>query len=161
MDGVSSPPDGDENDGQAEDGDGDGGDREGEEGEVRVESHTEATMKGIIHTTATIEASGADTAVTETVLAVGAGAQLFPGKGGPYHSSSTPTPTIGDAVQEEVDGVAHDVRVAAGNARDVAGELGAQVVRARAEVEGAAGRLGAREGGERARRGWRSRVFDL
>ncbi|KAF7976112.1 hypothetical protein HWV62_7545 [Athelia sp. TMB] len=158
MENVSPSPE-DENDENE-----DGHDEEG--AEVIVESHTETTMKGIVHTTATIQpgppsSEHGEPAVTETVLAVGAGAQLFPGKGGPYHDASSPPPTVSDVVQEEVSGVKDDVIVAVGKAKGVAVGVGEQAVRAREDVENAAGRLGAREGEQRARKGWRSRVFDI
>ena len=158
MENVSSSPE-DEND-ETED------EHDVEGAEVIVESHTEATMKGIVYTTETIQPalSSSDLdepVVTETVLAVGAGAQLFPGKGGPYHDASSPPPTVSDVMQEEVNGVKGDVIVAVGKAKGVAVGVGEQAVRAREDVENAAGRLGAREGEQRARKGWRSRVFDI
>lgn len=155
MNSVLSLPDDNEGEGSADE----RTDGDGLVEEVRVESHTNATMKGIIHTTETIvdpastsSAPDAEPEITKTVIAVGAGAQLFPGKGGPH--SSTPPLTISDFVQEEVDGVKQDVQTAAAQTKDAAGDvtaMGAQASRAREGVDRAARRLGLREGGERAR----------
>ncbi|CAK5272937.1 unnamed protein product, partial [Mycena citricolor] len=64
-------------------------------------SHTDATFKGIIHTTMTVPEND-DDPVEETVLAVGGGAQLFPNKGVPESAGPSVLDTVVDGARELV-----------------------------------------------------------
>ncbi|KII94499.1 hypothetical protein PLICRDRAFT_181694 [Plicaturopsis crispa FD-325 SS-3] len=115
---------------------------EGED-EVKTESRTEAHLNGVTHV---VEAEGGE----ETVLALGMGAQILPGKGGP-HGDEGP-PTLGDVVDEAAEEVIRGV----GEAVDVA-----ERVHVREFVEHAGERLEERTLAEDGRAGWRSAAFDF
>ncbi|KAL0945708.1 hypothetical protein HGRIS_014856 [Hohenbuehelia grisea] len=160
---------------------------------VRVKSSTRATLKGVVHTTTTTHLAAPDAvaganpppesldvlrgpeleptidSVQQTTIAVGAGPQLFPGKGGPYDPtvSSSPTPMT-DVVGE----IATEITTAAGETVEQAAHIADQVddVRrgvertaesVREDIERAGAREEARERAERRREGWRSRAFDV
>ncbi|KAJ6486848.1 hypothetical protein C8R45DRAFT_996226 [Mycena sanguinolenta] len=124
-----------------------------------VETHTESTFKGIIHTTTTLpEDPGASSPMEETVLAVGGGAQLFPNKGGPYGvEEATATEIAREAVEEIHDAVNH----AAGKTKEVAEAVQDDAVQMRVDLDRAEQRKMDRERFERYRGGWRSHAFDL
>lgn len=141
---------------------GDVTEEEGEEPPL-VESNTTATLKGIVHTTTTQQHPSASSPPTpsETVLAVGAGAQLFPNKGVPHSPSLSPSAAAANIAREVVD-EAEEAIEAVG---DVVGGMveGAvdDAARMRDDVNDAEVRFGARERVEKKRNGWRSSVFNL
>ncbi|KIM78340.1 hypothetical protein PILCRDRAFT_824550, partial [Piloderma croceum F 1598] len=128
-----------------------------------VESNTAATLKGIVHTTTTQQHPSASSPPTpsETVLAVGAGAQLFPNKGVPHSPPLSPSTAAANVAREVVD-EAEEAIEAVG---DVVGGIveGAvdDAARMRVDVDNAEVRFEARESVEKRRKGWRSSVFNL
>ncbi|KAJ7800327.1 hypothetical protein B0H14DRAFT_2465465 [Mycena olivaceomarginata] len=126
---------------------------------VKVETHTDSTFKGIIHTTTILpEDPGASSPVEETVLAVGGGAQLFPHKGGPYGVDEV---TAVEVAREAVDEIQEAVTNSAGKTREVVETVEEDAVRIRGDLERADQRKMDRERFERRRGGWRSHAFDL
>ncbi|KAJ7128106.1 hypothetical protein C8R46DRAFT_972805 [Mycena filopes] len=124
-----------------------------------VETHTEPTFKGFIHTTITLpDDSDAPSPPEETILAIGGGAQLFPNKGGPYDVDE---PTVAEVAREAVEEVQEAVVESVGKTREVVEAAEDEAVRIRGEFERAEERKIAREKFERHRGGWRSRAFDL
>ncbi|RDB27511.1 Uncharacterized protein C32A11.02c [Hypsizygus marmoreus] len=146
------------------------------DGELDVETltSTKATMKGIVHTTTTIPRSDAEDQVTEasasssspssplppvqgqteTSIAVGGGAMLFPDKAGAYAGDDSSDPPVVDEVLE-------GVRGAVGNVEDVVESGVESAVRMRGEMEQAEERHEERMEVEGRRVGWRSRAFDF
>jgi hypothetical protein len=108
-------------------------------------------MKGIVRTTTTQPSNGA-IQPSETVLAIAEGAQLFPGKAGPYCEDDGEE--VGSDVGEAVMGVVSKTR-------SIVGGIAGGVVSGREDL-GSAQTMGKlREREERQRHGWRSQVFDL
>jgi hypothetical protein len=131
-----------------------------------VESNTTATLKGIVYTTTTQPhpSSSSPATPSETVLAVGAGTQLFPNKGGPHnepYSASSPWTTAAELARETMDEMGEAVEAVGDAAKGVADEVVDAAVKAREDVEGAKERFEERECVERGRKGWESSVFDL
>ncbi|KAI0369621.1 hypothetical protein BV20DRAFT_1077187 [Pilatotrama ljubarskyi] len=170
--------------GKAED-DLDGSGDDGTEGDMEVdvdaedaplvETHTHATAKGIVRQTITHApgtscegdaASPGAGAGAESVLTIGIGAQVLPGKGVPYRTEGAPHEEsewegVKARTAEEARGALEDV-VEGGERleEDVrAGVEGAQ--RTREEVREAARRADVRNRVEGRRGGWRSRAFDF
>ncbi|KAF7350504.1 hypothetical protein MVEN_01356000 [Mycena venus] len=124
-----------------------------------VETHTEPTFKGIIHTTTTLaEDPSASSSPEETIVAIGGGAQLFPHKGGPYGVEEV---TAGEVAREAVDEIQEAVNQSAGKTKEVIGVVEDEAVRIRGDFERAEERKVDRERFERRRGGWRSHAFDL
>ncbi len=146
---------------------------EEQEAESHTETHTTATLKGIVHTSVIrpsdepeAHASGSASPSTiqhegeqKTVLAIGLGAQILPGKGEPLEldpdarQTVEPSQVARDAL-EDVQGAMDDVRERVGEGVKKAGN-------ARGAVEGAERRMERRMGKEVRRGGWRSKAFDL
>ncbi|KAL1761010.1 hypothetical protein FB107DRAFT_269712 [Schizophyllum commune] len=93
--------------------------------EVVQESHTEATVAGVIHTTVTKPAHGEDSEVDsedeedgeETIIAIGGAPQLFPGKAGP-HDAEDESGGVGEVVDEVAEDTRSVVEKAAASTRD-------------------------------------------
>ncbi|RPD68333.1 hypothetical protein L226DRAFT_617588 [Lentinus tigrinus ALCF2SS1-7] len=132
--------------------------------EPLVETRTRATVQGIVRTTVTQASPSAEP--EESVLAVGIGAQVLPGRGGPYGASAPEVLEDGmegvkvRATEEARDAVG-DVAGAEEYAEEVVREGVRRAVMVREDVEGARGRGEVRERVERRRKGWRSAVFDF
>ncbi|KAJ6571811.1 hypothetical protein B0H19DRAFT_1131376 [Mycena capillaripes] len=124
-----------------------------------VETHTQPTFKGIIHTITTLpDDPSSSTPPEETVLAVGGGAQLFPHKGGPYGAEEI---TAGELAREAVDDMQEAVNQSVGKTREVVETVEDEAIRIRGDLERAEERKIDRERFERYRGGWRSHAFDL
>ncbi|KAJ7131712.1 hypothetical protein C8R43DRAFT_1239737 [Mycena crocata] len=126
-----------------------------------VTTHTETTLKGIVHTTTTLPPDGSNPSAAsspeQTVLAVGGAAQLFPHKGGPYGEGEV---TAGDVAREAADEIQEAVDRSVGKTREVVGAVEEGSVRMRDDIERAEQRKMDRERLEKERGGWRSEVFD-
>lgn len=134
---------------------------------VQVESHTTATLKGIIHTTTTItsqlepDADESDSSLLpvpepeESILAIGGGAQLFPNKGGPYAYGERED-TADEMVEEVIDELEEGVEIVKAKTLDAVEEA----VEVRQNIERADDRRLEREHAEGLKKGWRSLVFD-
>jgi hypothetical protein len=135
---------------------------EGEEPPL-IESSTTATLKGIVHTTTTQQHPSASSPPTpsEAVLAVGAGAQLFPNKGVLHSPPPSPSMAAAKVAREVVDEAEETIEAVS----DVVGGIveGAvdDAARMRDDVNDAEVRFGERESVEKKRKGWRSSVFNL
>ncbi|TRM65962.1 hypothetical protein BD626DRAFT_486348 [Schizophyllum amplum] len=125
---------------------------------VVEESHTQATVAGVIHTTVTKPANGAnsDDEGDETVIAVGGAPQLFPDKGGP-HDGHEDT----GGVREIVGEVAQDARSAIGSAAVNTHEAVRGAREVRAEMRHSRRRREARQHLDGKTRGWMSDAFDV
>jgi hypothetical protein len=124
-----------------------------------VETHTQSTFKGIIHTTTTLpDDPSSSSPPEETVLAIGGGAQLFPHKGGPYGAEEV---TAGEVAREAVDEMQEALDKSVGKTREVVEAAGDQAIRIRDDLERAEERKMERERFEKHRGGWRSHAFDL
>ncbi|TFK78450.1 hypothetical protein K466DRAFT_77956 [Polyporus arcularius HHB13444] len=139
-------------------------DDDADETEPLVETHTRATVQGVVRTTVTQASPSAEP--EESVLAVGIGAQILPGKGGPYGASAPEV--LEDGVEgvkvralEETREVVEDVARAEAGAEEAVREGVERAVRVREELDGARGRGQVRERVERRRKGWRSAAFDV
>lgn len=113
----------------------------GVDGPPLVEGHTTTTLKGIVHTTTTQPhpSSSSPSTPSTNILAVGAGAQLFPGKGGAYNEPTTsPAEVARTAVSELEEDVRNVMNATIGVISDSVG----------------------REVAESVKSGWRSRAFD-
>ncbi|EJF65616.1 hypothetical protein DICSQDRAFT_133225 [Dichomitus squalens LYAD-421 SS1] len=146
-------------------------DEDGDEETPLVETHTRATARGVIRTTVIQDSASTGADPEESVLAVGIGPQILPGKGGPYSErSSQDSDSLADDLSLK------DARVrATEEARDAAGEVTQaqesaeeslradveQVVQMREEITGAEARGEVRTRVERKKKGWRSAAFDL
>jgi hypothetical protein len=131
-----------------------------------VESNTTATLKGVVRTTTTQQCPSASSPPTpsETVLAVGAGAQLFPNKGVPYDPQSptlAPSMAAAKVAREVVDEAEANVAAVSDVVDEMVEGATDDVARMRENVEGAEARFEEREHAERRKKGWRSSVFDL
>ncbi|KAI0746172.1 hypothetical protein C8Q76DRAFT_706217 [Earliella scabrosa] len=134
---------------------------EDDENEPLVETHTRATMQGIVRTTVTQASPSAEPG--ESVLAVGIGAQVLPGKGGPYGASA---PEVLEDIQgvqvrgrEEARDALQDVEAAGKRLEEAVREGVGRAVREREEVEEAGTRGQVRTRIEREQMGWRSSAF--
>ncbi|KAK7046706.1 hypothetical protein R3P38DRAFT_2607706 [Favolaschia claudopus] len=124
-----------------------------------VETRTQPTFKGIIHTTTTLPADpSASSPLEETVVAIGGDAQLFPGKGGPYGTEEV---TTADVAREVVGEIQETVRHSVGKAKEVVEAVEDDAVQIRSDLERAQGRKMDRERFEKYRGGWRSNAFDV
>ncbi|KAH9932567.1 uncharacterized protein B0H18DRAFT_1115809 [Fomitopsis serialis] len=130
-----------------------------EENNEHVETHTTATLKGVVRTTVTQHSPEVSRPPTpdETVLAVGVVPQILPGKGGPadeldenheYGTRDVAREALGE-VQERVDDAEESLQQAA-----------ERMVEVRESIDEAALREQVIERLERKKSGWRSRVFD-
>lgn len=133
------------------------------EGIPFIETHTSATTKGIVRTTVVYPDTPADdealpSPIEETTFALGVGAQILPGKAGPYESDGSQQGVYGtrelardalDQVQARVDEMM--------DAEEAAVQRGAE---ARDNVTAAARREQQREHREVRKAGWRSNAFD-
>ncbi|KAL5528669.1 hypothetical protein ACEPAF_7805 [Sanghuangporus sanghuang] len=141
-----------------------------EEQEVYTETHTEATLTGVVRTTLEQpepEPQNEAPLPTENSLSVGLGAQLLPGKGEPTtlgverESPQEAAHKVAETAREAVEDVQAKVHHAKEGIEDV-GRRGIQeAVRVRRLAEEAGERMENQERRERRRRGWRSRAFDL
>ena len=126
-----------------------------------IESHTRIATKGIVRETATYSATDGSSStanralVDESTLAVGIGAQILPGKGGPHANEDTYGPR--DLARESLDEVQSRLDEIT-QAGEQASRQGADLRRG---MEQAERREQARENIERRGIGWRSRAFDL
>jgi hypothetical protein len=130
-----------------------------EESEPLVETDTQVTLKGVVRNTRTQTEpeSSSPPMPSETLLAVGVGAQILPGKGGPEGGVKPAADQARDALTELEDAAGN----AAGKAKIMGDEAVETAVNAREELEEASARMEVREDLERKKRGWRSRVFDF
>ncbi|TFY58408.1 hypothetical protein EVJ58_g6438 [Rhodofomes roseus] len=132
----------------------------GEEGgSEHVETHTTATLKGVVHTTVTHPPPGASRSQMpdETVLAVGVAPQILLGKGGPVEGPSKDEYGTRDMAREALSEVQ-------GRAEHVEGNLQEAVeatVQVREQVNEAAYSAQITERVEKGTMGWRSHVFDV
>ena len=130
-----------------------------------VETHTRATTQGFIRTTVTQAAPDAEQ--DESVLAVGVGAQVLPGKGETYGGASAPelldhdTENMQARAAEEAREAVGDVVRAQMRAEDGLITGVDSAMRAREAVVDAGMRGEVRARVERRRKGWRSPAFDL
>ncbi|KZT37835.1 hypothetical protein SISSUDRAFT_1120040 [Sistotremastrum suecicum HHB10207 ss-3] len=126
-----------------------------EEDQQRVESTTNTSLKGITYTTVTQDSPNASDPQSpqETIIAVGVGEQVLPGKGGPVDSDETPADVARESLQE-IDDQAHAL------AEEIQG-MEREAVRTRHEIEDAAERGTQRRRKEQKREGWKSSAFDL
>lgn len=149
---------------------------EGDEQDVYTESHTNATLRGIVHETYTqpeplaagiddnAEDESGQPPLQESTLAVGLSAQILPGKAEPLVARSSPGEVAKSVVkhaQETVDDVrelGEDIGV---RTSEVVDEGIVRAAGVRRELQSAEVRMRKREGFETRRRGWRSRAFDL
>ena len=122
---------------------------------VEDHSRTRTTAKGIVRETATY-AEGSSSPVDESVLAVGIGAQVLPGKGGP-HVEGQDHYGPGDLLQEGADEIESRTQQTS--------EAGHEALRQAAALRHGVERAEARERDSEARErrigGWRSRAFDF
>lgn len=133
-----------------------------EETPLIVDTHTTATTKGIVRSTVTYaaeaDAEESRSPIEESVLAIGIGEQILPGKGGP-HDANTNEDEYGprDIAREALDEIQSRVDQAV-EAEEVAGERSAEV---RRDMEDAAAREQRKERRESVKHGWRSDAFDI
>ncbi|KAI0744344.1 hypothetical protein C8Q80DRAFT_1107728 [Daedaleopsis nitida] len=160
---AGQPEDEDEDHGSGEDDlHGDEDENDGDETAPLAETHTHATVQGIVRTTVT--QASPDAEAEESVLAVGIRAQVLPGKGGPYGATSSSgfaVEEVGVRAREEAREAAGDVAAVEEEVEEGVREGVAKAVEVREEVRDAEARGEVRERVERRRRGWRSEVFDL
>lgn len=135
-----------------------------EENSIETHARTEATLKGIVYTTTTtvVQPGEADSSQpsqqeggqeqTESSVAIGVGAQLFPDKAGAYDEADE-EPILEQAIQGVVD-MAVEVE-------EVAEDVVEGAVNLRREIEDAEERREEVKKAESRRGGWRSRAFDL
>ncbi|KAI4529006.1 hypothetical protein K525DRAFT_230140 [Schizophyllum commune Loenen D] len=131
--------------------------------DVVQESHTDATVAGVIHTTVTKPAHEEDSEVDseeeegeETIIAIGGAPQLFPGKAGPHDAEDN----IG-GVEEVVEEVAEDTRSVVEKAAASTREAVRGAREIREELERSGKRKDARQRVDSKRRGWHSDAFDF
>ncbi|KAJ7190934.1 hypothetical protein GGX14DRAFT_546769 [Mycena pura] len=104
-----------------------------------VKTHTEPTFKGIIHTTTTApDDRSSSSSPEETVVAVGAGAQLFPNKGGAYGVEEA---TTSEVAQEAVGEIRQAIERGAGKTRESLEYVGVQNVGMIKDFHGLSGSL--------------------
>lgn len=126
----------------------------------KVTTHTEATLRGIIHTTETEPVSNGNAEEPEvTTIAIGVAPQILPGK------AAMPTDPTEEVVQEGRD-VIEEVEGAIGQAKNTAKDLIESVPaesQARVVYDKTRGRTNERRDMETAGQndGWRSGAFDL
>jgi len=123
---------------------------------VEVESRTTLGMKGIVRTTVTQPSNGS-AEPSETVLAIGGGAQLFPGLGGPYDEDEDEGVGVLQEARRDVEEAVLDV---VGGVRGAVEGVVDGAVRARKDLENAETRERLKEREERRKEGWRSQAFD-
>ncbi|KAF5383154.1 hypothetical protein D9615_004963 [Tricholomella constricta] len=144
--------------------------------EVETQTNTRATLKGVVHTTTTTTTTAATMTMdgthpesapseprqvqseTETSVAIGGGAMLFPDKAGAYgndeEDASANLARVLDQVAQGLEDTLENVGGVVESTVEGAAELGEEIERAeerrvrRKEVEGL-------------RDGWRSRAFDV
>ncbi|KAI0697282.1 hypothetical protein BC835DRAFT_1339033 [Cytidiella melzeri] len=129
-----------------------------------TETHSSVTAKGFVRTSVTYptqETNGTNTRspVEESVLAIGVGEQMLPGKGGPHDTRDDGESEYGprELAREALDQIQSRVD-------DVVEAEGAVVVRGaqvRQDVEDAAVRERRRERREATERGWKSDAFNI
>ncbi|KAI5897910.1 uncharacterized protein SCHCODRAFT_02696539 [Schizophyllum commune H4-8] len=132
--------------------------------DVVQESHTDATVAGLIHTTVLKPAHGEDSDVDsedfeegeETIIAIGGAPQLFPGKAGP-HDAEEDRGGVGEVVEEVAEDTRSAMEKAAASTREVV--RGAREVRE--ELERSGRRKAVRKKVDSRKRGWHSNAFDL
>lgn len=135
---------------------------EGEDAPL-IDTRTHATAKGVVIETATYtdepnEPSSSDRVpVDESVLAVGIGEQILPGKGGPHADSGEDAYGPRDVAREGLD----EIQSRMEDVTDAGHEALHQGTEMRRDVEHAAAREQDRERHERRKGGWRSSAFDF
>ncbi|KAL5485387.1 hypothetical protein ACEPAI_8029 [Sanghuangporus weigelae] len=143
---------------------------EDEEEEVYTETHTEATLTGVVRTTLEQpepEPQNEAPPPTENVISVGLSAQLLPGKGEPTtlgverESPQEAARKVAETAREAVDDVQGKVYHAKEGIEDARRRGMQEAVRVRRLAEETGERMEHQERRERKRRGWRSRAFDL
>ncbi|KAI0762170.1 hypothetical protein BD413DRAFT_606873 [Trametes elegans] len=133
-----------------------------------LETHTHVGVQGVVRKTVSHPPLGTDAEPEESVLAVGVGAQVLPGKGGPYGAPHPPARALegglegvqARAVLEAREAV-DDVARVEERAEDVVREGVEEVQRMREDVRDAEARADVRARLEGKRKGWRSCAFDL
>lgn len=143
------------------------------ESELVSESAIHATSKGLVRTSVTHPAedgaaaagngahqNGEAEVVEESAIAVGVGAQLLPGKGGPSSEGRGMDAVVEEAT-ETVDEVVETVEDAADKAKDVAENVREEVNEVKEELNEAGDVYNDTKGRERRVGGWRSEAFDL
>ncbi|KAL6303539.1 hypothetical protein BKA93DRAFT_735014 [Sparassis latifolia] len=124
-----------------------------------VETHTRATLQGMIRTTVTQPFPSLSDPPTpdESALAVGIGPQILPGKGGPVDGPRASEYGAVDITRGAMGELQGAVECTNGTVESIM----EQTAKVREEVEEARERGAIREGVERRRKGWKSRVFDM
>ncbi|KAL1697510.1 hypothetical protein GGG16DRAFT_107426 [Schizophyllum commune] len=132
--------------------------------DVVQESHTDATVAGLVHTTVTKPAHGEDSDVDsedeeegeETIIAIGGAPQLFPGKAGPHDvdDNSRGVEEVAGEVAQDAQSV---IEKAAASTREAV--RGAREMRE--ELERSGKRKEARRKVDGRRWGWHSDAFDF
>ncbi|KAL1737527.1 hypothetical protein EV714DRAFT_266328 [Schizophyllum commune] len=133
--------------------------------DVVQESHTDASVAGVIHTTVTKPAHGEVSEVDsedeedgeETIIAIGGAPQLFPGKAGPHDADED----RGGGVEEVVEEVAEDTRSAVEKVAASTREAVRSAREVREELERSGKRKDARQRVDSKRRGWHSDAFNF
>ncbi|THH04597.1 hypothetical protein EW145_g5408 [Phellinidium pouzarii] len=154
----------------ADDGESDEEDEEEEDHDVYTESHTEATMKGVVHTNVVqpkqLASPGAKIPPpSESTYAVGLSAQLLPGKGEPVGYERE---TLAEGMHDlagSARGAVDDIQEALGEASDSMHGMARWGVENTIETRQALNRAGIRmkkqERSERKGCDWRSSAFNL
>ncbi|KAF8588045.1 hypothetical protein K439DRAFT_1630079 [Ramaria rubella] len=127
--------------------------------EDTLETDTQLTSRGIVRNTRTQpdpDASNPSTP-TETLVAIGVGAQILPGKGGPKPD----VPSASEQAREALTDLGDAAGDATAKAKAVADEAVVTAVTARENLEEVSERMEARQDFERAKKGWRSEAFNL
>lgn len=124
-----------------------------------VETDTQVSLRGVVRSTRTQmnSESASPPTPTETLVAVGIGPQILPGKGGP-EPGVDPVTEQARGARAEVQGAAENV---AGKAKAVADDTLEAAMAARENLEDASARMKEREDVEVKRKGWKSPAFDL
>ncbi|KAF7790737.1 hypothetical protein EIP86_001693 [Pleurotus ostreatoroseus] len=127
-----------------------------------MDTYTRVTAKGIVRQSATYAVEeDAGSPVDESALAVGVGAQILPGKGGPYGEEAEPVAGEDYGPRDMAREVLDEVQSRLDEVMEAGHEAVHHGVEIRRDAEIANEREQQREGEERKRRGWRSRAFDL
>ncbi|EJD02804.1 uncharacterized protein FOMMEDRAFT_167953 [Fomitiporia mediterranea MF3/22] len=149
-------------------------DQEEDDGEeqrgVYTETHTEASLTGIVRTTIEQpepESESEAPPPTENTMAIGVGSQLLPGKAEPTalgverESPQEASHEVSEAAREAIEDVHGKVQDIREDVQGVAQKGIEEAVQARRTVEAAEERMQNQERRERRKAGWRSRAFDL
>ncbi|KAI0630054.1 hypothetical protein C8Q77DRAFT_237448 [Trametes polyzona] len=162
----STAPDEGESDGL----DGDGGEgRDGPEDAALVETHTRVGVQGVVRKTVVQPPGGPNgEPEQESVLAVGIGAQVLPGKGGPFGAEHPPARAFEGGLEGLQTRAAEEAREAVEDVAQVERRVEEEVQEGiesvqvlRDEANEAASRAQLRTRVEGKREGWRSKAFDV